>query len=411
MQNSTILTEKQNRMIKNVLNEMVSTEVTYFRILSELVEAQATILEQSSAVLSNYDQILLQQGFDFINTMATMSERMLGNFEAIKASPFKDTPAKVAEFQRIIADMKKTYANYCVFYEIFQNKVSKTLAADNHIDVHQLSGLMAAPFQRQPRYAMLFNELLKNMPNTHPQKELYEQVLSTIRENATDINGAMDSYQNPAMLTSALDFGNDSQFRRQVKGALTSVLMNKRSEALTILLEEHKFSTQTRSKQFSNKRYFDILDADNNRLVSFVVNRHSLSIQLNRHYNDLHDVQKQALLKLQFLVCFDIENALGVNVDQDLKHKLNILGDIDFVTETSDLGEDLTSTPTVSFAESQPAKVYANPFSQEYKNTLMRLMTENKGLSRQGSFKTLNTIEQIDTSTESRRRVALPGMA
>lgn len=412
MQNTTKLSEKQIRMIQHVLNEMVTTEETYLGILNTLKEKETAVLSQAGTALSAYDQILLQQGFEFIQTMSTASERILNSFKAIQDEPFLHTADKVEELQKIIADMKKTCANYCVFYEIFLSKLSRNIGSGSNIDAHELSGLLAAPFQRQPRYAMLFNELLKHVPKNHPQRDLYEQLLSTFRQNAADINAAMAAYENPTMQISALDFGNDTQFRRQVKGALTSVLMNNRSDVLNELLDKNTFSTQTRSKQFSNKRYFDIMDADNNRLVSFVVNRHSLSIQLNGHYNDLHDVQKQALLKLQFLVCLELESTLNVNVDQDLKHTLNILGDIDFETDTSGVEENIASTSTaVSFAKGQPAKVYTNPFSQEYRNTLMRLMTENKGLSRQGSFNKLNTIEHVDNGKDCRKRIALPGLA
>lgn len=407
MPNITSLTEKQTRMIQHVLTEMVNTETTYLDILSQLEKKETAVLSQAANALTAYDQILLKQGFDFIRTISTASKDILSIFKAIQSEPFLHTVDNVEELQTIIAEMKKTYANYCVFYEIFLSKLSSNIGSETNIDAHELSGLLAAPFQRQPRYAMLFNELLKHVPKEHPQRALYEQLLSSFKQNAADINAAMAAYENPTMQISALDFGNDTQFRRRVKLALTSVLMTEPSSRLAELLDEHSFTIQTRSKQFSNKRSYDIVGTDNNRLVSFVVNRHSLSIQLSGRFSDLHDVEKQALLKLQFLVCFGIEGALKVHVNQDLKHKLNILGDIDFVTQSSDVEVDDSNIASSSSQQSNRSKVYKNPFSQDYKDTLMRLMTENKGLSRQGSFRRQNNIEQVNKP----KRIALPGLA
>lgn len=208
-----------------VISEILSTEVTYVRLLGELsdklasrgivstpdagdaaaVEAVQQVALGIRSILSLQQQFLgdLRKRLCGGNTSSTSSPTASSRPSATERNP-ADLPAKISgdaknvevvcglfEFYAKVFELYVTYiTNYFAAMDYFQSQADKTKYAD-------LASKLILPIQRVPRYVLLLKELLKrsNEGVSEALRARLRRCIASVETVATHLNGGIKTRQ------------------------------------------------------------------------------------------------------------------------------------------------------------------------------------------------------------------------
>eukprot|EP01103_Thecamoeba_quadrilineata_P007259 TRINITY_DN1707_c0_g2_i2.p1 TRINITY_DN1707_c0_g2~~TRINITY_DN1707_c0_g2_i2.p1 ORF type:complete len:565 (+),score=92.42 TRINITY_DN1707_c0_g2_i2:40-1734(+) len=197
---------KLNLFRKNVSQEILATERTYLKTLTQII--QIFLKELPSKVLSSKDHKKIFS--PYLVTILKGNTRFLKELESrlSKWTPYvaiADTFYNLTEHLKVYNDyvigFYDSITTFCsclehnALFNAFIKKTYETLRGDG-IFIGELPALLITPIQRIPRYRLLLEELNKYTPDDHPDKSNGLKALKSISEVATSMNERQREAEN-----------------------------------------------------------------------------------------------------------------------------------------------------------------------------------------------------------------------
>ncbi len=181
---------KMNDRRTNIVREMFETEKTYVRNLKEICDAYLTPMKDTKWRES------IPKLFSNVQPIVTINEELLGGLAELIGS-WDTTKSLVGPIFQKMAPFMRLYNTYGNSYNEAIGLLSKLKEKDDFVQFLtncrgnqplDLEALLIQPVQRIPRYRMLLEDLLKNTPSAHPDRDNMESSLKHIRDVATNVN-------------------------------------------------------------------------------------------------------------------------------------------------------------------------------------------------------------------------------
>lgn len=193
--------EESVNLRDEILREIVSTEKTYVRNLSVLINHFLKPLQvraSQSAFITMDDITLL---FANVEVLLKVNQELLDGLE--KRTEEWDYNSCIGDFFLRLASFFKLYTVYCKNYDMAVQTLVR--CKENHQFVQflkerefsaeaqflDLGAFLIMPVQRIPRYILLLQSFLKHTPRRHPDYPDINRALSQFQEVAVHVNESM----------------------------------------------------------------------------------------------------------------------------------------------------------------------------------------------------------------------------
>eukprot|EP01083_Nonionella_stella_P177341 622996_1 len=203
--------EKKARRSRNrerAVRELLSTEKTYVRLLTNLVKHFVTELRSNTSMLSSEDYRFLFPG-DIIVILG-LNQTFLEDLTGVIEGDWNNENTKIGHILQTFCPHFKMYQNYCNIYNKAATRLAKLRKKSNsafskycdkqneqkYFNNLPLESLIILPIQRIPRYNILLKEIIKNTESDHPDLEQLQQALSKISEVSDTINAKMKEWDS-----------------------------------------------------------------------------------------------------------------------------------------------------------------------------------------------------------------------
>jgi len=212
--------EKAQARRAKIIAEVIETERSYVHQLSTLDELYITPLlrdaTKTEAILPLKQCDVL---FNNVRSIMSMNEGLLKSLEKGSESEGQNIGQAFLDFVPFFQLYKTYIANHVRANELLSELLSPESSSSSskfreyHTRCTQdprakglnLTSLLITPIQRVPRYKMLLEEVLKNTHHSHPDRSKLNQALNSVCQAALEINEAVRSEENRALLQDMQD--------------------------------------------------------------------------------------------------------------------------------------------------------------------------------------------------------------
>eukprot|EP01117_Protostelium_nocturnum_P016885 TRINITY_DN6766_c0_g1_i1.p1 TRINITY_DN6766_c0_g1~~TRINITY_DN6766_c0_g1_i1.p1 ORF type:complete len:874 (-),score=290.31 TRINITY_DN6766_c0_g1_i1:43-2664(-) len=198
---------------EKISNELLQTEKSYVESLKLVVDLfLKPIMDSIIKANSPSDGILPEADAKSIFSVVEVIYKINAEFLAsLQKSMLDFAPAitKVAELAIPLTQKLKHYSRYIINYDNLMNTYSTCIRTQpkfaelvtSNREKPEMKGLdllslLIMPVQRIPRYIMLFEDMLKNTNNDHPDYPSVQEVLRATKETANFLNEAKRKAEN-----------------------------------------------------------------------------------------------------------------------------------------------------------------------------------------------------------------------
>tara|TARA_R110002110_G_scaffold415857_2_gene658545 strand:- start:31284 stop:32546 length:1263 start_codon:yes stop_codon:yes gene_type:complete len=386
-----------------VLNELISTEESYLRLLAPLANTETrnqVIAYASSHPISDtqkpdaLDLSMFRHGLALVDSIYNHHENVLQAFKALESAleNENDIDKICLELSDAIDNMVKDHVNFSLFYDQYSKTIATkfhyfsaelgNIILENPDNMQALSSALIAPIQRLPRYVMLFNEITKDKFLNLPGHESLSALSKRVTES-TDLANAMKRNIESLLNNHAsiFEFEDDSRFRKGIKNILNQVMTRDGVVAnqLVAQLDALGLGMTSVGKKFSNKRYYNFSNSEG-VVFSIKVNKNTMTFIFADEFNSLSIEQKKEIHQLQH----DLVKMLATTMQAPESAHSQALEIMSYVAFQDGFNE----LETFSDDDNLDHFLVSQKPSQEtllFRDKLAGIIGANKGLSRQGS--------------------------
>lgn len=189
-----------------VVNEIVSTEETYVKILNTVIELYVTPLENNNIITPEDMKVLFCNIKEILEGAEVLAQKLR---ERLKEFEVVDTICDVFLMNKSIFERYGTYIqNYEKASTLF-DKLQKKKRFEEFCDQQKenplsnnadLLSFLINPVQRIPRYILLMREYIKNTEKGHPDAAYAEQVSRYLDSYAKEVNSIIARENNKQKL-------------------------------------------------------------------------------------------------------------------------------------------------------------------------------------------------------------------
>lgn len=177
---------------------------------TEIVTTEKTYVEQLQAILTNFVEPSIKRRnlitnetirtmFNHMQTFCDVHKKMLVVMEE-RISRWSNA-TELGDVFGELDGCKEIYGDYCLNYEYNFNQFVQLCDESTHfnewvkiceekeeLNLNSIGAYLILPVQRIPRYRLLFEQLLKLTPKSHPDHNKLQETLQTVNDIASYVN-------------------------------------------------------------------------------------------------------------------------------------------------------------------------------------------------------------------------------